>query len=51
VSHVHREANCAAHCLAKLALFSIREVVYVEDAPQGISDIVIAERCVQNFSL
>lgn len=37
------------HSLVKLAFSFIREVIYIEDTSQGISNIVITEFCVQNF--
>lgn len=51
MSHVHRKANSAAHNFAKLAFSYIRKVIYIENASHGIFDIIIAERCVHNFSL
>jgi ribonuclease HI len=43
ICHTNREANCAAHGLAKVAVKQIMDRVWIEDIPMCIRDIVILE--------
>jgi hypothetical protein len=43
VIHVKREANSAAHVLAKAAVFYVRDSIWLEETPPPISDIVFRE--------
>jgi hypothetical protein len=47
VSHVRREANGAAHMVAKLKLYVEDEIlVHIEEASQCVTDVVMADqRC------
>jgi hypothetical protein len=44
VSHVKREANSAAHHLAKFALLCPTEQIWMEEIPKCIYDIVLLEQ-------
>ncbi|XP_059454956.1 uncharacterized protein LOC132185163 [Corylus avellana] len=44
VEHVHREANKVAHRLAKLALTQANDIVWLEEEPPCIRDIVLTEQ-------
>jgi ribonuclease HI len=40
---VYREANCAAHCLAKEAVSTMNDLCLLENTPISISSIVVRE--------
>ncbi|XP_059456541.1 uncharacterized protein LOC132186577 [Corylus avellana] len=44
VEHVNREANKVAHRLAKLALTQANDIVWLEEGPLCIRDIVLTEQ-------
>jgi ribonuclease HI len=43
IIHVKREANSAAHVLAKTAVFYVRDSIWLEETPPPVSDIVLRE--------
>ncbi|RXH87955.1 hypothetical protein DVH24_037600 [Malus domestica] len=43
VSHVHREGNSATHRLARLGLNCTQEIVWFEESPYLIHDILFEE--------
>ena len=44
-NHVKREAKSAAHGLAKVVLRSSAELIWMEETPPCVNDIVVVERC------
>jgi hypothetical protein len=44
VKHVYREANRAAHGLAKMALHQVNDIVWIKECPFCIKDILLTEQ-------
>jgi hypothetical protein len=44
ISHIHRVANYAAHGFAKTAVKQIMDMIWINEIPKGIRDVVIFEQ-------
>jgi hypothetical protein len=44
ISHIHRVANYAAHEFAKTAVKQIMDMIWINEIPKGIRDVVIFEQ-------
>jgi hypothetical protein len=44
ISHIHRVTNYTAHGLAKAAVKQIMDMIWIDEIPKGIRDVVIFEQ-------